>query len=252
MINSTGLPPNWRPILFGSTSEEVVGPCTIYRAAAPSLATREEIEACPPGITWIDLRSPHELLLDPVGVPDWPSVHMPLTVTDERLSRDRMVDVLGALLAGELTFGDLYVQMLMDSPDRFAAAISAVAAVDGPALVACQGGRDRTGTLVAVILDFIGVDRPLIVADYLRTNADQTETIRRQPTSEGERMLADYDMTCLASDIERALDYLVECGGARSYLSAHLAGDIDALADNLRSRIHPDTSDRSLFRKATS
>lgn len=176
---------------------------------------------------------------------------MPLAVTDERLSRDRMVDVLGALLKGELTFGDLYVQMLKESPDRFAAAVDAVATVDGPALVACQGGRDRTGTLVAVILDLIGVERSLIVADYVCTNDDQAETIRRQPATEGEKMLAGYDMTCLASDIEQALDYLAECGGARGYLSGHLSGDIDALVRDLRIRIHPDINNRGSFRKAT-
>jgi hypothetical protein len=252
VIIPTTYPPNWRPILFGSPAHLVPGPATIYRAATPSLATPEELNACPTGITWVDLRNSQELLLDPPKSLGWRSLHLPLAATDSQLSRARMVETLSALLSGRMTFGDLYVQMLDESPDRFATVIEAVAQIDGPILLACQGGRDRTGTLVAVILDLVGVERADIVADYLRTNDDQIETIRRQPDSEGERMLADYDMTCLASDIERALDHLAHRGGARGYLSPHVTGDIDEAIHRLRARILPDTAHLHSSRKVLS
>lgn len=167
---------------------------------------------------------------------------MPLAVTDSQFTRARMVDTLSALLTRQMTFGDLYIQMLDEFPDRFATAIETVTQINGPVLLACQGGRDRTGTLVAVILDLVGVERSEIIADYLRTNDDQLETIRRQPDSEGERMLADYDMTCLASDIEQVLDNLADRGGARGYLSPHITGNIDETIRHLRARILRDSA----------
>ncbi|WGP07738.1 tyrosine-protein phosphatase [Bacillus subtilis] len=242
MTKPAPLPPNWRPILFGSPPQATPGPTTIYRAATPSLATPDELDACPAGITWVDLRNSPERLLDPERSLGWPSIHMPLAVTDSQFTRARMVDTLSALLTRQMTFGDLYIQMLDEFPDRFATAIETVTQINGPVLLACQGGRDRTGTLVAVILDLVGVERSEIIADYLRTNDDQLETIRRQPDSEGERMLADYDMTCLASDIEQVLDNLADRGGARGYLSPHITGNIDETIRHLRARILRDSA----------
>lgn len=250
--SSTARPPNWRPILFGSSPHLAPGPATIYRAATPTLATPDELDACPTGITWVDLRNSPERFLDPERSLGWPSIHMPLAMTDNQLTRANMVDTLNALLRRQMTFGDLYIQMLDEFPGRFATVIEAVAQIDGPVLLACQGGRDRTGTLVAVIADLVGVERAHIVADYLRTNEDQIETIGRQPDSEGERILADYDMTCLASDIEQALDHLAHCGGARGYLSPHVTGDIDDTIHRLRSRILPEATDLHSPRKALS
>jgi protein tyrosine/serine phosphatase len=37
---------------------------------------------------------------------------------------------------------------------------------EGPAVVHCQGGRDRTGLLVALVLDAAGVPRETIAADH--------------------------------------------------------------------------------------
>ena len=40
-----------------------------------------------------------------------------------------------------------------------------------PVLAHCFAGKDRTGFIVAVVLEAIGVDRESILADYLRSNA---------------------------------------------------------------------------------
>jgi protein-tyrosine phosphatase len=53
----------------------------------------------------------------------------------------------------------------------FAAAVRAIAGANGrPVLFHCSAGKDRTGWLTAVLLELLGVDRPLIVEDYLATN----------------------------------------------------------------------------------
>jgi protein-tyrosine phosphatase len=46
------------------------------------------------------------------------------------------------------------------------------AIVDGerPALIHCTAGKDRTGVLVALILEALGVPEEIVVADYLRSD----------------------------------------------------------------------------------
>src|SRR5208283_2739231 len=39
-----------------------------------------------------------------------------------------------------------------------------------PVLTHCFAGKDRTGFLVATVLEAVGIDRDTIVADYLRSN----------------------------------------------------------------------------------
>jgi protein-tyrosine phosphatase len=43
----------------------------------------------------------------------------------------------------------------------------------------CFAGKDRTGFTVATVLDAVGVDRDVIVADFLRSN-DAVESLRER------------------------------------------------------------------------
>ena len=47
---------------------------------------------------------------------------------------------------------------------------------DGAVLFHCAQGKDRTGTLAAMILYVLGVDRDTIMEDYLLTNMYQAES----------------------------------------------------------------------------
>ena len=62
-----------------------------------------------------------------------------------------------------------YLRYLTDRPDSLVAAIRAIADADGAVLVHCAAGKDRTGMVVALTLDLVGVDRGAIVTDYLAT-----------------------------------------------------------------------------------
>jgi protein-tyrosine phosphatase len=64
-----------------------------------------------------------------------------------------------------------YLHYVRDRPDSFAAAVRRLAdPAAGGSIVHCAAGKDRTGLLVAVVLDTLGTDRELIYADYHLTN----------------------------------------------------------------------------------
>jgi protein-tyrosine phosphatase len=64
---------------------------------------------------------------------------------------------------------DVYVSYLADRPDSVVGALRTVAHSDGAVIVHCAAGKDRTGVVVALALDLVGVDRDVIVEDYLLT-----------------------------------------------------------------------------------
>lgn len=62
-----------------------------------------------------------------------------------------------------------YVGFLTVSSDSFATIAEVLASEGLPAVVHCAAGKDRTGVVIAVILDAINVEREAIVADYARS-----------------------------------------------------------------------------------
>ncbi|MER7207878.1 tyrosine-protein phosphatase [Streptosporangium sp. NPDC000239] len=108
-----------------------------------------------------DLRSEAELAGD-----DW-TLLTDLGVRVTRLGTSGSPADLSALPPG-INLGDLYVLMLDHRTAWFASVVAEIA--DGlPALVHCAAGKDRTGLVVALILDLVGVDHEAIVRDYAAT-----------------------------------------------------------------------------------
>jgi protein-tyrosine phosphatase len=62
-----------------------------------------------------------------------------------------------------------YVDFLERYRDRFGRAVAAIADADGPVVVHCMGGKDRTGLVVALLLRLAGVAREDVAADYARS-----------------------------------------------------------------------------------
>jgi protein-tyrosine phosphatase len=61
----------------------------------------------------------------------------------------------------------VYTIILDHYPDMVAEVLRTIAAVaDGAVLIHCQAGKDRTGTIAALLLDLAGVPAAWIAADY--------------------------------------------------------------------------------------
>jgi protein-tyrosine phosphatase len=60
----------------------------------------------------------------------------------------------------------IYLNYLIDRPDSVLAALREISGASGAALVHCAAGKDRTGTLIALALSAVGVEREAIIADY--------------------------------------------------------------------------------------
>ena len=66
---------------------------------------------------------------------------------------------------------DLYLEILDASVPVVGQIIEILAAPgDTPVLIHCQAGKDRTGIVTAVILLALGVERNLIIDDFMKSN----------------------------------------------------------------------------------
>ena len=63
---------------------------------------------------------------------------------------------------------------------------------DGPSLVNCMAGKDRTGILAAILLSLVGVDRDTVIADYAATQ-ERIEQIRARSREENPAAAAMWD-----------------------------------------------------------
>ena len=187
----------------------------------------------------VDLRLRSELALDAPRELDVKVVHVPLLqIDDEEWAEidaifDAQPDAAGSTRA-------VYLEFLERRRPQFAQAFAAVAdAPEGTVVVHCQGGKDRTGLVVALLLRVVGVDVEAIVADYAlsgpnlseRTSAwvaetdDELERERRRRigSAPAEAMVA------VLEELERRY------GSVREYLDA--AGVDQATVDKVRTRL---------------
>jgi protein-tyrosine phosphatase len=106
----------------------------------------------------IDLREPIERQLDPVDVDGLPLDvrHAPILDDDFDLEAHRSMGL-----------SELYVYLLEHRAQQLVAAIRLLSRPDAlPAVVFCSAGKDRTGLVIALVLDALGVAEDEIVEDY--------------------------------------------------------------------------------------
>jgi protein-tyrosine phosphatase len=137
-----------------------------------------------------------------------------------------------------------YLHYLADAPGAVADAARVVAAPGaGAAIVHCAAGKDRTGVVVAVLLEAVGVPRAEVVDDYALTN-ERIEQIY-------DRLLGTdtygVDVARIGLDAHRVDAFTMQAvldvvderwGGAAAYLQK--AGLEDGWLESLRARLVQD------------
>lgn len=122
----------------------------------------------------------------------------------------------------------------------YAKAASAIASEEGPALVHCRLGKDRTGVFVALVLRLLGVSEEQVLEDYLLSDryigACRVLLAEVEPPGgyAGRSIVANEPPSRAAMQaVLRALEH--DHGGALAYLRAHglRKRDAEALAEKL-------------------
>ena len=134
----------------------------------------------------------------------------------------------------------VYLALLERFAPNFARALAVVAeAPDGAVVVHCQGGKDRTGLMVALLLRLAGVPPEDVARDYAATTANLAEVHDAwiaEADSDQERRRRTH---ITASPFEAMRDVLEELegryGGAEGYLRA--AGVPEEALDRIRARL---------------
>ena len=144
--------------------------------------------------------------------------------------------------ADEPPYVRAYLNYVRRRPDSIIGSLRTIARAEDAVLVHCAAGKDRTGVVVALSLEAAGIDRDVIVADYL-ASAERIEAIFERlvgsPTYGPE--LAGVDIARLTPSpgtMERFLELFDErLGGPMAWLRANGLAPSDL--ERLRQRLNP-------------
>jgi protein-tyrosine phosphatase len=151
--------------------------------ADPSAGGALDGETWPPRVV-IDLRDPKELrdAPHPLAGPGVDVVALPLTGSLAPAEQLRVRE-------GRTSLAELYVQLLGTAHTWLPVLVRSASRAEGPTLVHCAAGKDRTGVAVALLLTLAGVPRSEILADYLATR-DALPSLRPRLGLDGEHLAA--------------------------------------------------------------
>ncbi|WP_158293087.1 MULTISPECIES: HAD-IA family hydrolase [Kribbella] len=142
--------------------------------------------------------------------------------------------------ADEPLMADVYRGSLERNQGQIVQALRAVAEApeDAAVVVHCRAGKDRTGLLIALLLELVGVPRAVIAADYAMSEErlGVLAALENHPGTEEERAAAAVLARTLPETILDSLDHVdSQYGGVRAYLAACglTAGEIHRLATRL-------------------
>lgn len=224
----------------------------LYRSAHHGKATAEDLEAI--GrlrlAAVVDLRRPLERDAEPTPRPPGFSGHVIECDLGDRAEAPHVAFLRETDLTPDSVtafFLDYYTHAPFEPRhlELFRRYFTALAEVDGPVLIHCTAGKDRTGLLAALTHHVLGVGRDDIIADYLLTNQAARLEARAPTVAENlEKMLgkrpSDVAVHAFlgveAAYLERALDAIAEQRGSIEAYLADLGVDA-AAAEALRERL---------------
>jgi protein tyrosine/serine phosphatase len=222
----------------------------LYRSGHPARATGADLARLADLrlAVIVDLRRVNERERDPA--PRWPG--FAARVIENDLGQETLDEWADFIATSDLTAGSFRSYMLdyyrlapfqSRHIDLYARYFRALADAEGPVLVHCSAGKDRTGILCALTHHLAGVSDDDIFADYLLTN-DPDRLAARLPmirevikTNTGREASDEALMTAMRVEAE----YLAEAIGAMSEAHGSLDGYLDqalGLDRALRERLH--------------
>lgn len=227
---------------YAAAAGRIVRTGLLYRSGSPSNMTERDIALARDQLgikTVIDLRAEAEALeagpapfTERCGVQILP---VPLG-RGPKGSTEGLPDLTTAR-----GLGPLYIFHSQQEPERIVEAVSVVAARSSdPLVVHCAGGKDRTGMVIALVLDVLGVDHETIVEDYALTELNLAgipeEHLAALARQLGENGWPEAILHALPESMHAFLEWLrTEYGSAEEFLASHGGGPetVEALRSNL-------------------
>ena len=146
----------------------------LFRSANPDRLGKNDIEKLlSMNIrTIIDLRAPAEVSKKLISLDHTNKLSLPLDF--QQATRERLKPVIfrkdSEGLIADIS-NEIYLEILDASAPVFRQVLETLASPDNsPALIHCQAGKDRTGIIVALVLLALGVERKLIISDFMKSN----------------------------------------------------------------------------------
>lgn len=162
---------------YATSAGRRVKPGRLYRSAHHARATEADLArlADLEVATVVDLRRPGERRHQPSRRPAGTACVVVESDHDDGGEAPHITFLKTADLteaSGRAFMGEAYRRLPFEPPhlDLFARYFRALADADGPVLIHCAAGKDRTGLLAALTHHLLGVSRDDMVEDYLLTN----------------------------------------------------------------------------------
>ena len=211
----------------------------LLRAAALHDASERDVATLHAwGVTLnIDLRDPAEIAFTGRGRLESAEIDF----VNHSLSFDRLMQRAADPNAPLAPLATRYLDYLEQGPSAIVAAVEEIAVASNHAvLVNCFFGKDRTGVLIALVLEALGVERDAVVADYARSAAPVAAMVARLASDPVyAETIARTDPSRFAADPRTMVDFLETLdrrdGGALGWLRN--AGLADETADRLRAAL---------------
>lgn len=227
---------------YPTTRGEKVRTGLLYRSGSPSRMTERDIALARDELgikTVIDLRAEAEAL-EAGSAPFTETCGVDLVAIPMGRGAKGGAEGLPDLTTAS-GLGPLYVFHAQQGPDRIVEAVGLVAErCADPLVVHCAGGKDRTGMVIALVLDILGVDHETIVEDYALTELNLAripeEHLAALARQMGEHGWPEAILHAVPDSMRTFLRWLrEEHGSAEAFLASHGSGRETVQA--LRSRL---------------
>lgn len=144
----------------------------VYRSDAPYDGDRspDVVQVWPPHHV-VDLRDPREWGAAEHALSEVSNVHRLPLLEDLRVGQEQG--------APRLSLHGLYQYLLTEVPKKLVEIFRIAVGSEGPVLIHCAAGKDRTGVASALLLAAAGVRPDAIIADYVHTDQNMMRVLRR-------------------------------------------------------------------------